>query len=274
VGTSKKQILGCIRSIRSIPPSRYKLPSDKRKWRIRCVERKLLLMFIASFANGDGTGAYPGVHTMMEAMEWSHGKVCRLLNELTELGFLETIGRVGRYGSARRIVRIDAILGAEVAPSESTIGGLAASSESMIGTTESILDSSESKKRPKMDHTVLGEDKRERQDPALSSSQSDERNSLAANADSERLVDAAVYAARKANAHALFYGKHRKELGRIIASFKRKIVSDDVVAVVGDMVSAFDEWELHHAGELVCANFVGAMVNHLVRQEAELGQTA
>jgi hypothetical protein len=85
------------------------LASDGRKWRKNCESRHALFNWLATFADGDGTRVFPGIPRMMKAFEWSHGKVCYLLDELKAIGCLENIGLSGYGGTANRVLHPEAL---------------------------------------------------------------------------------------------------------------------------------------------------------------------
>lgn len=86
---AKKDTTKCTRDIRSVPPTAFRLPTDGKKWRRVCDERKALLMLMASYANGDGTNISVAIDTLGDYQGWSRRTTCRLLDSLKTLGFVE-----------------------------------------------------------------------------------------------------------------------------------------------------------------------------------------
>lgn len=96
----------CVRDIRDLPPSAYALPTDGRKNKKLCADRRALANLLATFANGDGASITVGVKRIMDALEWSRATTFRRLEELRQLGILESDGKLTFQGT--RLRRLDA----------------------------------------------------------------------------------------------------------------------------------------------------------------------
>jgi hypothetical protein len=84
----------CSIELRDLPLERFRLPKDTRKWEAAARSRRMVLEFIASFANGDGsfrgmTGNFsPSMERQCNHSGFSRGWVRQLHEDLRELGFL------------------------------------------------------------------------------------------------------------------------------------------------------------------------------------------
>jgi hypothetical protein len=67
-GTTRK----CSIELRDLPLERFRLPTDRRKWEAAARSRRMVLEFIASFANGDGSfnGKTGNFSPSMDAIRW------------------------------------------------------------------------------------------------------------------------------------------------------------------------------------------------------------
>jgi hypothetical protein len=103
---AKKDSTKCVRDVRSVPPAAYRLASDGKKWRWMCEERRKLLMQMASYSNGDGTGIWPSVQRLADETGMSPRTAHRLLNDLKTLGFLEDGELHGCYKTRIRSINV------------------------------------------------------------------------------------------------------------------------------------------------------------------------
>ncbi len=103
---AKKDSTKCVRDVRSVPPAAYRLASDGKKWRWMCEERRKLLMQMASYSNGDGTGIWPSVQRLADETGMNRRTAFRLLNDLRTLGFLEDGELHGAYKTRIRSINV------------------------------------------------------------------------------------------------------------------------------------------------------------------------
>jgi hypothetical protein len=94
------------RDMRGIPATAYRLPSDRRKWKALCNERKQLADWLATYGDSDGSHIFPSVATMLRAFDtWSRKTLFRRLADLRELGILQSEGLKGERGPRIRRLR-------------------------------------------------------------------------------------------------------------------------------------------------------------------------
>jgi hypothetical protein len=86
-GTLKK----CFIELRALPLEQFRLPTDGRKWKEIARSRRMVLEFIASFADGDGTvGKFsPSIEKQSKHNGFSKPWVLHIHDDLKQLGFLE-----------------------------------------------------------------------------------------------------------------------------------------------------------------------------------------
>jgi Helix-turn-helix domain len=97
-----QQFKTCLFEVCKLPIENFRLPTDGRKWKAAASARKTLLVQLAGFADADGTSIRPSTQTLADQTGFSRSKVCRLLDDLKELGFMERTGRYGQRGAAIR----------------------------------------------------------------------------------------------------------------------------------------------------------------------------
>jgi hypothetical protein len=97
-----QQFKSCLFEVCKIPVESFRLPTDGRKWKAAASARKTLAVQLAGYANADGTSIRPSTQTLADQTGFSRSKVCRLLDDLKELGFMERTGRHGQRGAAIR----------------------------------------------------------------------------------------------------------------------------------------------------------------------------
>lgn len=103
----KKEPKGApVFTARNYPPASFSMPTDGRKGKRLCQDRRNLYVQITSY----GMRPHPSVETLAEAMDWSEKTTYRRLAELRELGCLpnatDARGRkyTGRHGTRVRSV--------------------------------------------------------------------------------------------------------------------------------------------------------------------------
>ncbi len=84
----KKNTTKCTQEIRSVPPERYRLAKDGKKWRAVCRERREVLMQLATYANGDGSSIRVSVERVANELGISRSTAFYRLADLRGLGFL------------------------------------------------------------------------------------------------------------------------------------------------------------------------------------------
>jgi hypothetical protein len=94
----------CVRDIREFPPESYRLPTDGRKWKRVCSERRMLANHLATYANGDGTSITAGVARFVRETGMARSTMFRRLDELSKLGVLNKHGLTCERGTARRSI--------------------------------------------------------------------------------------------------------------------------------------------------------------------------
>lgn len=92
----------CIFEICKSPIESFKKSTDGREWKLAASNRKTLAVQLASFGDADGTSIRPSTYTLAEQTGFCRRKVCYLLDDLQELGFLQRTGRHGQRGAAIR----------------------------------------------------------------------------------------------------------------------------------------------------------------------------
>ncbi len=97
-----QQFKSCLFEICKLPIEYFRLPSDGRKWKAAASARKTLAVQLAGYADPDGTSIRPSIKTLAEQTGFSRAKVCRLMDDLKELRFMERTGRYGQRGAAIR----------------------------------------------------------------------------------------------------------------------------------------------------------------------------
>lgn len=100
----------CVRDLREIPPTAYRLTTDGRKWMHKCRLRCDLAQWLATFANPDGTSITVGVERMTNRLCVSRRTVQRLLDDLETLGFLSNGKLTNFRGTRRRNLNIAAVM--------------------------------------------------------------------------------------------------------------------------------------------------------------------
>jgi hypothetical protein len=99
----KKSPLKLSRYTRGIPASSYLLPTDGKKWKPLCNERKALADWLATYGDGDGTRIFPSIDTMQRAFDtMSRRTLFRRLKDLQSVGILKSEGLHGERGSRIR----------------------------------------------------------------------------------------------------------------------------------------------------------------------------
>jgi hypothetical protein len=102
--------VACVRDWRDFTLDYYRLPSDGRKWRAAASNRRQLLEYLATFADGDGSNVQVGVERMEDKFQpISRATIFRLLDDLRELRALAPkSGLTSRYGTAVRSLTLEA----------------------------------------------------------------------------------------------------------------------------------------------------------------------
>lgn len=80
----------------------FRMESDGRKWKKLAIARKNLFVALAIFGSADGKNIFPSIETLMDRTGYSHGWVCKLLDDLKKLGLTNRVGRKGQRGAAVR----------------------------------------------------------------------------------------------------------------------------------------------------------------------------
>jgi hypothetical protein len=107
-----KSSVKCVRDIRDVGPQYYRLASDGKKWLHVCRQRQQLALWLATFADGDGSSITTGTKRMENALFLSRRTLFRLLDDLRALGFLNGGTLTGYQGTRRRELNVAAILAA------------------------------------------------------------------------------------------------------------------------------------------------------------------
>jgi hypothetical protein len=107
-----KSSVKCVRDIRDVGPQFYRLPTDGKKWLHVCRQRQQLALWLATFADGDGSRITTGTKRMENALFLSRRTLFRLLDDLRALGFLTGGKLTGYQGTRRRELNVAAILAA------------------------------------------------------------------------------------------------------------------------------------------------------------------
>jgi hypothetical protein len=106
----------CVRDARAYPPECFSLPTDGRKYKKVCRERREVFIQWATYADGDGSRGYPGVERMALELGMAERTLKRRLAELVELACLpEAKGPCGKIklhgprGTTERLVVTSAL---------------------------------------------------------------------------------------------------------------------------------------------------------------------
>ena len=101
----------CLIEIKRLPLDRFRIPSPGRKWKHIARQVQALLMYLATFANGDGTFNHgdvdysPSVKTQAEHFGFSRRWIYTLQDNLKALGFL-TWERLNRQEGRKYTITI------------------------------------------------------------------------------------------------------------------------------------------------------------------------
>jgi hypothetical protein len=99
----------CVRDIADAPPTAFRLPSDKKKWRAVCTIRKAALMRMAVAANKDGSSVKLAVPTIASACGVSRSTGFVILEDLRKLGFIVDGELDPKYRTVVRSICVAAI---------------------------------------------------------------------------------------------------------------------------------------------------------------------
>lgn len=112
----KSRSVKCARDAMAYPPECFSLPTDGRKAKHVCRQRRELFIQYALYADGDGTRAWPGEKRICKEMGLSRRTAERLVADLKELGcVVEAVGPDGKIklhgprGTTERLVVPDAL---------------------------------------------------------------------------------------------------------------------------------------------------------------------
>jgi hypothetical protein len=107
----KKVINNCLIQIRNLPLERFRVASSGRKWKNLARQLQAMLVWLAGFANGDGTFAKgdedfsPSVKRQMKHFGYKRHWIYKLQDYLKALGFL-TWTRVNRQEGRKYTITI------------------------------------------------------------------------------------------------------------------------------------------------------------------------
>jgi len=107
--TEQTKSVHCVRDLRDVPASAYRLPGDGRQWLHASRQRQALAMLLATYADSDGSRVRPSRVTMAAHLSCSVRTVQSLLNDLEELGLQRKVGLHGESGPAVRQLDVDAL---------------------------------------------------------------------------------------------------------------------------------------------------------------------
>ena len=117
---TEKKSQKCTQDIRKTPPARYALPTDGRKVVSLCNERWMVMLFLSSYAHGDGTAIKVSVPTISAAMGWSKRTTQRRLKELRTLGVLSDGDIDGIFHTRVRTIDIGMVTDTNLTPMTDT----------------------------------------------------------------------------------------------------------------------------------------------------------
>src|ERR1035437_362727 len=117
---TEKKSKKCTQDIRKTPPARYALPTDGRKVVSLCNERWMVMLFLSSYAHGDGTAIKVSVPTISAAMGWSKRTTQRRLKELRTLGVLSDGDIDGIFHTRVRTIDIGMVTDTNLTPMTDT----------------------------------------------------------------------------------------------------------------------------------------------------------
>jgi len=107
--TDSTKSVHCVRDLRDVPATAYRLPTDGRTWLYNCRRRQHLALLLATYANGDGSNARPSRKSMANLLSCSVRTVQTLLNDLAALGLQREVGLHGESGPAVRQLDVAAL---------------------------------------------------------------------------------------------------------------------------------------------------------------------
>jgi hypothetical protein len=81
-------------------PHQFRLPSDGRKWRLQCIRRRELALYLVGYRD-----CFPGLLRIARDLGWSRRTVCRVMAELKALGVMQPLHYTTEHGTRRRIIR-------------------------------------------------------------------------------------------------------------------------------------------------------------------------
>jgi hypothetical protein len=125
----KGKAIRCMVDVAGIPPSRFALPDDGRQQKHLCQQRWRLAVILARRADADGTDTYQSLRTLSALTEIPHRTLCRLLEDLRQLGVVEDHGYHPKFGTRIRSLHPEKLSQTLVPSSGADDGGLVPSSE-------------------------------------------------------------------------------------------------------------------------------------------------
>src|SRR5579871_6236298 len=99
-----KTFSNCLFQAHKLTPEAFRVENDGRKANQKAAARRQLFIELASFADADGTNAFPAGETIAARLGWSRRKVFTYLPDLETLGYMQNLGRVKQRGNMRRVL--------------------------------------------------------------------------------------------------------------------------------------------------------------------------
>lgn len=93
-----------VRDARRFSFEDFRSPDDGRQWKSVAGQRRSYFIEIASYADSDGTNAFPSIESLQRILGDSRRTVFRRLAELKELGFIRDVGKSKYQGTTIREV--------------------------------------------------------------------------------------------------------------------------------------------------------------------------
>jgi hypothetical protein len=141
-----QEFKSCLFEVCKLPVESFRKPTDGRKWKGASSNRKTLAVQLAGYADADGTSIRPSTQTLADQTGFSRSKVCRLLDDLKDIGFMERTGRHGQRGAAIRRIMLPEKL-SNVPPETPPLGvqdSILRVSDSILRVSDRILGVSDS----------------------------------------------------------------------------------------------------------------------------------
>ncbi len=93
-----------VRDARRFSFEDFRSPDDGRQWKSVAGQRRAYYLELSTYADGDGTNAFPSIRSLQRIFGDSRRTVFRRLADLKELGFIKDVGKSKFQGTTIREV--------------------------------------------------------------------------------------------------------------------------------------------------------------------------